>query len=193
MSTKQNTIGFYKDLTVKKRIIYLLDHYKHREYYEESQRRYIEGMIADIRAYERNRNEELGVRIMSGGSMSDITSAAAEESIKIEKAFIAGAITETLIKDKDDRELILEAIDEWLVMKDDYASLDRVMWKLPPNEHDLIMAYLSKEKDYHDIAKEYMIEFASAKKKVHRIRENIGRMVSPDIERHGLRWSKVAG
>lgn len=43
MSTKQNTIGFYKELTVKKRIIYLLDHYKHREYYEESQRRYKEG------------------------------------------------------------------------------------------------------------------------------------------------------
>lgn len=86
-------------------------------------------MIADIRAYERNRNEELGVRIMSGASMSDITSAAAEEKIRIEKSFFENLITESLIKDKEDREMILMAIDEWLVIKDDYESLERVLSK----------------------------------------------------------------
>lgn len=193
MSSKQNTIGFYKEMTVKQRVIYLLDNYNHRKYFEESRRKSIEGMIADIRAYERNRNAELGVRIMSGMGMSDITSAAAEESIKIKKAFEAGFISESIIRDEDDREMIMTAIDEWLVMKDDYESLERALWKLKPEDHDLLMAYLAREKDYNDIAAEYMIEKASARKKIQRLRCEVRCIVAPDIKRHGLHWSKMAG
>ena len=71
---------------------------------------------------------------MSGASMSDITSAAAEEKIRIEKSFSENLITESLIKDKEDCEMILMAIDEWLVIKDDYESLERVLWRLAPKE-----------------------------------------------------------
>lgn len=193
MSTKQNTIGFYKAMTIKQRVIYLLDNYSHRKYFEESRRKSIEGMIADIRAYERNRNDELGIRIMSGMGMSDITSAAAEESIRIKKAFEAGFITESIIRDEEDRELIKTAIDEWLVMKDDYESLDRALWKLKPDDHKLLMAYLAKEIDYNDIAAEFMIEKASARKKIQRLRCEVRYIVSPEIQRHGLHWSKMAG
>ena len=151
-------------------------------------------MIASsLEGVERNRNEELGVRIMSGASMSDITSAAAEEKIRIEKSFSENLITESLIKDKEDREMILMAIDEWLVIKDDYESLERVLWRLTPKEHDLFMRYSANEISYGDIAKEYMIEDASAKQKIHRIRLKILKMVEPEVVRHGLHWSKVAG
>ena len=130
---------------------------------------------------------------MSGASMSDITSAAAEEKIRIEKSFSENLITESLIKDKEDREMILMAIDEWLVIKDDYESLERVLWRLTPKEHDLFMRYSANEISYGDIAKEYMIEDASAKQKIHRIRLKILKMVEPEVVRHGLHWSKVAG
>lgn len=195
MTSKQKSTlcGFYRKLSVKQRVAYMLDNYQNRDYYERGYRMHIEGMIADIRAYERNRNEELGVRIMSGASMSDITSAAAEEKIRIEKSFSENLITESLIKDKEDREMILMAIDEWLVIKDDYESLERVLWRLTPKEHDLFMRYSANEISYGDIAKEYMIEDASAKQKIHRIRSKILKMVEPEVVRHGLHWSKVAG
>ena len=125
--------------------------------------------------------------------MSDITSAAAEEKIRIEKSFAENLITESLIKDREDREMILMAIDEWLVIKDDYESLERVLWRLTPKEHDLFMRYSANEISYGDIAKEYMIEDASAKQKIHRIRSKILKMVEPEVVRHGLHWSKVAG
>lgn len=85
MISKQKLFGYYMELSVKERVLYMLTNYKHRAYYEESQRQYIEGMIADIRAYERKRNDDLGIRIMSGGSMSDITSAAAFYAYTIKK------------------------------------------------------------------------------------------------------------
>ena len=137
MSSKQKSTaicGFYRSLNVKQRVAYMLDNYQIRDYYERGYRMHIESMIADIRAYEINRNEELGVRIMSGASMSDITSAAAEEKIRIEKSFSENLITESLIKDKEDCEMILMAIDEWLVIKDDYESLERVLWRLTSKE-----------------------------------------------------------
>ena len=188
MISKQKLFGYYMELSVKERVLYMLTNYKHRAYYEESQRQYIEGMIADIRAYERKRNDDLGIRIMSGGSMSDITSAAAEERERIEKAFKAGKITKALISDKQDRDMMLSAIGEWLIMKDDYESLNRALWKLTPTEHELLMAYISREKDYYDIADECKIEFESAKKKIQRIRGKVIKIASPEFEMHGLNW-----
>lgn len=193
MSSRQNEIGFYKAMSVKQRAIYLLDNYKHRRYFDTRRRKEIEEMIADIRAYERNRNDELGVRILSGMGMSDITSAAAEESIKIKNAFEAGTITESLIHDADDREMVKIAIDEWLVIKDDYVSLERAMYKLKPEDHELLLDYLEKKKDYNDIATEFMIEKASARKKIQRLRCEVRYIVSPDIKRHGLRWLDLVG
>ncbi len=185
MSTKQKLFGFYLGLPARQRIHHLMRNYHCRDYYEEGYRKYIEGVIADIRSYERNRKADIGVRIMSGGSISDITASKAEEAVRISKAFTSGQINESLIKDIEDRRMISLAVNEWMTIREDYGSLNRVLWLLQPEDHDLIMDYLNKKKDYYDIADEYSIEFESAKKKLQRIRGRVVKMALPDFTRHG--------
>ena len=184
MSTEQKLVGFYLGLPVKKRIRHLMRNYHYRDYYEDGYRRYIEGLIADIRTYERNNKADTGVRIMSGGSVSDITSSMAEEAVRISRAFSTGQINESLIKDKEDRRMITQAVNEWMTIRDDYGSLNRVICLLRPEDHDLIMDYLNKKKDYYDIASEYSIEPESARKRLQRIRGRVIKMVTPDFARH---------
>ena len=121
---------------------------------------------------------------MSGGSISDITASKAEEAVRISKAFTSGQINESLIKDIEDRRMISLAVNEWMTIREDYGSLNRVLWLLQPEDHDLIMDYLNKKKDYYDIADEYSIEFESAKKKLQRIRGRVVKMALPDFTRH---------
>ena len=95
MNTEHKLFGFYLGLSVKQKILHLMKNYHYREYYVESYRQYIEGMIEDIIAYESNRKEDIGVRIMSGNGISDITLREAEKSIKISNIFITGHVGET--------------------------------------------------------------------------------------------------
>ena len=55
MNTEHKLFGFYLGLSAKQKILHLMKNYHYREYYVESYRQYIEGMIEDIRAYENNR------------------------------------------------------------------------------------------------------------------------------------------
>lgn len=184
MSTEHKLFGSYLGLTAKQRIYHLLNNFHCRNYYEDGYRKYIEGSIADIRAYERNRKSELGVRVMSGNSISDITAERAYEALAISKAVSSGRISESLIKDKEDRRMILLAIEEWVTIRDDFNSLERALGMLAPKDHDLIMDYLSGKKSYRDIAGDFMIDYESARKRLQRIRGRIVKLAMSDFERH---------
>ena len=185
MNTEQKLFGFYLGLSVRQRIQHLMKNYHYRERYVESYRNYIEGMIADIRAYESKPKEDIGVRIVSSGTTSDITFRQAEEAIKINNAFTTGHIGESLIKDKEERQMATLAVTEWRAIRDDYASLNRALWMLNPEDHDLIMDYLNRKKSYYDIAEDLTIEYASARKKLQRIRGKVVRLTERDFVRHG--------
>ena len=184
MNTEQNIFGFYLGLSVRQRIQHLMKNYHYREYYVDSYRKYIEGMIADIRAYEMGRKADIGVRIMNGGSNSDITARKAEESIRINNAFSTGHIGESLIKDREERQMVSLAVNEWMTIKDDYAALNRALLMLRPEDHELMMDFLNKKKSYYDIARENMIEHASARKRLQRIRRQVIKLTERDFARH---------
>ncbi len=190
MSTEHKLFGSYLGLTARQRIYHLLNNFHCRNYYEEGYRKYIEGTIADIRAYERNRKSELGVRVMSGNSISDITAEGAYEALAISKAVSSGRISESLIKDKEDRRMILLAIDEWVTIRDDCKSLERAINMLNPKDHELIMDYLSGKKSYRDIASDFMIDYESARKRLQRIRGRVVRLALSDFERHCIGGGK---
>ena len=184
MNTEHKLFGFYLGLSVKQKIQHLMKNYHYREYYVESYRQYIEGMIEDIIAYESNRKEDIGVRIMSGNGISDITLREAEKSIKISNIFITGHVGETLIKDKEDRRMATLAVNEWMAIRDDYASLNRALRMLKPEENELMMDFLNRKKNYYDIADDCMITYQSAKKKVQRIRRQVVKLTELDFIRH---------
>ncbi len=184
MNTEHKLFGFYLGLSVKQKILHLMKNYHYREYYVESYRQYIEGMIEDIIAYESNRKEDIGVRIMSGNGISDITLREAEKSIKISNIFITGHVGESLIKDKEDRRMATLAVNEWKAIRDDYASLSRALRMLKPEERKLMMEFLNREKNYYDIAEDCMITYQSAKKKVQRIRRQVVKLTELDFIRH---------
>ena len=102
MNTEQKLFGSYLGLSVKQRIYHLMKNYHYRDRYVECYRQYVEGMIADIRAYECRQKDDIGVRIMSGGNNSNATARLAEDAVKISNVFITGHIGESLIKDKED-------------------------------------------------------------------------------------------
>ena len=184
MNTEHKLFGFYLGLSVKQKILHLMKNYHYREYYVESYRQYIEGMIEDIIAYESNRKEDIGVRIMSGNNISDTTLRQAEKAIRIGNIFKTGHVGESLIKDKEDRRVATLAVMEWMTIRDDYAALNRALMMLRPEDNELIMDFLNKKKSYYDIADEGMLTYSAAKKKLQRIRRKVVRLTEHDFERH---------
>lgn len=184
MNTEQKLFGSYLGLSVKQRIYHLMKNYHYRERYVECYRQYIEGMIADIRAYECRPKDDIGVRIMSGDNNSDATARLAEDAVKISNVFITGHIGESLIKDKEERRVATLAVMEWRAIRDDYAALNRALLMLKPGDHELIMDFLNRKKSYYDIAEEGMLAYSSAKKKLQRIRKKVVKLTERDFERH---------
>ena len=184
MSTEHKLFGFYLGLSARQKIHHLMKNYLYREHYIESYRKYVEGMIKDISTYERSRKDDVGVRIMPGNNISDITARKAEEAVRISNIFITGHIGESLIKDKEDRQMAMLAVNEWMAIRDDYASLSRALLMLKPKDHELMMDFLNRKKNYYEIAEENMITLQSAKKKVQRIRGKIMRLTEHDFARH---------
>ena len=184
MNTEQELFGSYLGLSVKQRIYHLMKNYHYRDRYVECYRQYIEGMIADIRAYECRPKDDIGVRIMSGDNNSDATARLAEDAVKISNVFITGHIGESLIKDKEERRVATLAVMEWMTIRDDYAALNRALMMLRPEDNELIMDFLNKKKSYYDIADEGMLTYNAAKKKLQRIRRKVVKLTEHDFERH---------
>lgn len=179
METKQRFVGIYMDLTTKERINFLLEHLSHFESYHQAYQESIEERISCIRCYERKKKGSLGVRVMSGNTISDITAQKAMEHLEIRESMNRGTVSSKMIRNKEEREEIVEAIYEWKLMRSEYEILLRQLQMLKPSDYEILYPYLMREKTKRQIAEELSIEKSSVEKRIFRIRKKFVDHVIP--------------
>ena len=186
MSTKQRKLDLYSDQPMEKRIRYLMRHYKDYELFEAALRQEIELNVAEARAYERNKHEELGVRIMSGTSLKDITYEQAKEAIEIADSLNKGGRPDDMVRDWEDKEYISQLVENWRTFKRDYAALNSQLLKLGDENYAIFIELLRREKNYQQLADELMIEIDSVKKKMKRLKRKVIQLITVEYQEKGL-------
>ena len=186
MSTKQIHLRSYANQPTEKRIRYLMQHYNDYELYEAAYRKEIEFRVAETRAIERNRRDDLGVRIMSGTSLSDITFEQACESSTIKDSLKENGRPDKLVRDRYEKELIFQLVNDWRTFKRDYDALNSQLPKLGHGNYEMFVDILRQEKNYQQIADELMIELDSVKKKIRRFKAKIIQLIMTEYQETGL-------
>lgn len=188
MKAKQNVIGMYVGLSAKNRIDFLIKHYVDIERLREAYKDWVVDIMIDARTANRNRRDNLGVRVQTSNGISDITFCQATERILFDDCFKKLMVTEDMFPDPYEYELINLALFEWDLMKREYENL-RHGFKLFLDEEEtkIIDSYFKREKLLYDIADEYCIEPESANKRVYRIRKKLVSGVIPRFKEYNIK------
>lgn len=179
MATKQKIVGFYCDRSIRERMNFIFENYRDFEQFHKAYRKSIEEKIFCIRNYERRKENHLGVRIMGGQTISDITAQKAIENLEISDNIAKGNIAGLQIQDEEDRKEIETAVLEWQLMRHEFEIFRQQLLMLKTSDYDILFPYINKEKSRKELAKELEIERGSIDKRIYRIRRILmDRMVS---------------
>lgn len=188
MMAKQQIVGVYAGLSVKKRIRFILEHYKDFESYRSSYKECIISIMIAINEGRRNRDDDLGVRVQTSGGNSDTTYYKALERLSVDDCFRFLTVTRDMFPDPYEHNLISTAIFEWDLMKREYDELNSCMnFLLKENEKQMLLSFINKNKKLKDIAYDCSIELDSAKKKVYRIKRKLLDGATPWFKEYNIK------
>lgn len=180
--TKQSIIGYYFGLDAKKRVDFLIEHYRDFEFFHSAYKESIISIMLGIREWHENKSGDLGVRIQTSGGNSDVTFYKACERIDVAKCFENLEIATELFKEKNDLELVRKGVSEWKLMRREFDTLNSFISLLAPVDRRIYTPYLLREKRLIDIAEELCIELESANKRIYRIRKKLISSIIPVME-----------
>ena len=171
MTKHVSVIGFYLNRNPKERISYLYEHYSEYPHISASYQDMLQRRIAVIRSYERQRRDELGVRVMSGNPVSSITENMACENSEIADIVVSGYLPSGVIHDLEDQREIRLGLHEMQIMQREYEAFNAaLMGNLDGEELGIFMSHIRREKTMEKMAKEFGVERDSVKKRIYRIK-----------------------
>ena len=171
---EREIVGMYLGMTAKKRMDFIYKNYRNFNYISDAYMDSVTEMIASMREYERRHSrEDLGVRIQTSQSMSSITEERAYEHLLIKEALDKNLVTESLVGDKFEREMVSVAIFEWNLMQSEFEIFRKQMKALKPENYRIVSLYITRRKSIDDLADEFNIEPESMKLRLHRIKGKI--------------------
>lgn len=180
METKHIFIGDYINKNPRERIYHLMDNYKDFGKYRESYKDNVVDLMVAMREYNiRPSDEDLGIRVQTSGGTSNITASKALERIALENCFEKMRVPKEMFPDPYELGLISTAVYEWDLMGKEYQILSGFIKLMKPDEKNLFLPYIKREKRVADIAAELCVEWESANKKVYRIRKALLKEVLP--------------
>ena len=180
MESKHNFIGSYLDKSPKERIYHLLDHYRDFDQYRDNYKDTVINLMVAMSEYNnRSKREDLGIRVQTSKGTSDITAAKAIERVALEECFEQMRVTKELFPDPDELGLISTAVYEWDLMGKEFDILAGFINLMRPDERNLFLPYIRREKRVAEIADELRLEWESANKRVYRIRKALLENVLP--------------
>ncbi len=180
MESKHNFIGSYLDKSPKERIYHLLDHYRDFDQYRDNYKDTVINLMVAMSEYNnRSKREDLGIRVQTSKGTSDITAAKAIERVALEECFEQMRVTKELFPNPDELGLISTAVYEWDLMGKEFDILAGFINLMRPDERNLFLPYIRREKRVAEIADELRLEWESANKRVYRIRKALLENVLP--------------
>ncbi len=144
---------------------------------------YKEGLIHEITTQtmynKRRENGDLGIRIQSSGHHSDMTANAAIENVMIGNLLDEGVLSEDILEYVDDRQETTQKIIIYLMMKGEYNVIQAQMESVYGLDKEILIPYMTKQKNVYEIADEVGIEPDSVRKRIYRIKKNLTAQVEP--------------
>lgn len=174
MKQGQSIVGAYYRLAPKERINLIYKNYSNFPAYIEDYEAELIEMIKDIKAAARRAMlGDLGVRIQTGGLISDPTGNGAVEDVLIEKNISEGVFDFGLYGDIHETDEVRRGIAELKLMKWEYGKFCRGLKKLKPNDYAVIYPYITRAQRLVALSEELSIEFNSANMKIYRIKSKL--------------------
>ena len=144
---------------------------------------YKEGLIHEITTQtmynKRRENGDLGIRIQSSGHHSDMTANAAIENVMIGNLIDEGILSEDILEYVDDRQETTQKIIIYLMMKGEYNVIQAQMESVYGLDKEILIPYMTKQKNVYEIADKVGIEPDSVRKRIYRIKKNLTAQVEP--------------
>lgn len=173
MTKHVSVIGFYLNKEPKDRISFLYEHYSDYSRISERYQDMLTRRIAAMRSYERQRHDELGVRIMSGNPVRSLTEAMAEENDTIKNIVASGYLPKGVIRDYEDQSEIRMGLHEMEIFQREYDLFNRALTDLDGEEAWLFIGYIRREKTMDVMADELGVEKDSVRKRIYRTKVKI--------------------
>ena len=173
MATEAQFVRKYAEATDRKRINMIVRNYSHFAQIIDSKINGMVFLIVEEKAFQRSQSRgDLGVRVQSS-TLGDTTCNEATSKVEIKKAIENCSFPEGMLEDIDFEEEIVQ--DAWTIrcMRRDYELFNSMLDILDPQELEVFMAFLKKEKSIDQLAEECGILYNSADKRLNRLKERV--------------------
>jgi len=187
---KHDVIGLYVTLNGKKRIDFLINHYRDFDRYVSSYKEYVRSTMLDILDSYRNSSSDLGVRVQTGNGNSDPTFEGANKLAKVDDCFENKALVGEIFRDSYGYELISLALYELERLQKEFKKLNTTIGVLlTADDQDIIRSYFKHERRLNELAVDLNIEMESANKRVYRIRKKLVTSIKPWFDENNMKAS----
>lgn len=176
MSARKNTRSYCR-MTPEERFDYIYKNYEGYDRRIKSFQKGIEFMIKSQKEYNRMKSKgDLGVRVSTSLGLTDKTATEAMENVMIEKCVRNNEITDELLEDLDNVDIVILKIQELQLMRYDYEIFNMILEGID-TEDGILNEYLQNTKTLHDIANVYALSYDGAKSRMHRLKNELAESV----------------
>ena len=176
MSARKITRSYCR-MTPEERFDYIYKNYEGYDRRIKSFQKGIEFMIKSQKEYNRMKSKgDLGVRVSTSLGLTDKTATEAMENVMIEKCVRNNEITDELLEDLDNVDIVILKIQELQLMRYDYEIFNMILEGID-TEDGILNEYLQNTKTLHDIANVYALSYDGAKSRMHRLKNELAESV----------------
>lgn len=189
---KHDIVGKYVGMTARKRIEYIYKNYKDLDYLKESYRDYTVEMISFLKQQEHSHDDDLGVRVQTSFNSGSVTERTAFENIMIKEMLDKNYVPNEFMDEEENQEFVNIAVFEWNLMRSEFAIFEKNLRTLSHVNFTIARAYLSREKNFEELGKEYSIEPDSVKMRMHRIKRQLTDKMIPFFAEYGFNRQTIS-
>lgn len=135
--------------------------------------------MLDTMEYSRKSKNDTGICIQNTGKKSSVVESIVENKISVEDCFDTNKISKDLYADPSDLILFSTAVKEWILLTREYEKLNNCIRMMKPEDKDLFLSYIKKEKTIDELSDELFLERGSVVKRLYRIRRGLMDQILP--------------
>lgn len=191
---KHDIVGNYIGMTAQKRIEFIYKNYRDLDYLKESYRDFAVETIAFLKQQENSCDDDLGVRVQTSFNTGSITERMAFENIMIKEMLDKNYVPNEFMDKEENQEFVNLVVFEWNIMRSEFSLFEKHLKTLSRANFLIAKAYLSREKGFEELGREYCVEPNSVKMRMYRIKKNLTKRMIPFFAEYEFnRKSKAAG
>ena len=189
---KHDIVGKYIRMTARERIEYIYKNYKDLDYLKESYRDYAVETISFLKQQENCFDDDLGVRVQTSFNAGSITERMAFENIMIKEMLDKNYVPNEFMDKEENQEYVNLMVFEWNIMRSEFSLFEKHLKTLSQTNFLIARAYLSREKGFEELGREYCVEPNSVKMRMYRIKKILTEKMVPFFAEYGFNRQTIS-